>query len=266
MNYYVHDLSPMAVEWGWFILPWYWLSYIFGFFIVYIGMMNLSAKGQIKLSKKMTHDYLSMGFFSLILGGRLGYILIYNLGYYIKDPMKVFALWEGGMSFHGALIGIGIYTLYKSKKSNTSFLTFTDAISIFSPVGIFFGRVSNFINGELAGRVTDVPWAVIFPKFYNGEPRHPSQLYEALGYLAVSLLGFYLYERFHKTWPEGRFVGIILLLGMSWRFFTEFFKDNQVAFEEGMLLNMGQLLSVPMAILGLILIFRKQIFGAKKAS
>ena len=254
MNYYVHNFSPMAVEWGWFILPWYWLSYILGFIIVYVGMMNLSDKDQIKISKKVIHDYLSTGFLFLILGGRLGYILIYNLSYYVKDPMKVFALWEGGMSFHGALIGIGIYTLYKSKKSNTSFLTFTDAISIFSPVGIFFGRVSNFINGELAGRVTDVPWAVIFPKFYNGEPRHPSQLYEALleGVILFFILIVFGRSRLQR---KGFCTGLFISLYGLFRFLIEFFRnpDPQIGLYFDTF-TLGQILCVFMVVLGVIFV------------
>ncbi len=256
MNYYVHDLSPMAIELGWFILPWYWLSYIAGFFIVYFGVMNLSSKKKICLSKKLIHDYLSIGFLSLVLGGRIGYILIYNLGYYLKDPMKVFALWEGGMSFHGAIIGIGLYTFYQSRKYKIPFLTFTDAISIFAPIGIFFGRISNFINGELAGRVTDVPWAVIFPKFYNGDPRHPSQIYEALLEGLTLFLILFLFGRSNLN-RRGFCTGLFVSFYGLFRFIIEFFRnpDPQIGLYFG-IFTMGQFLCGVMIIVGGIIILK----------
>lgn len=254
MNYYVHNLSPMAIEWGWFILPWYWLSYILGFFIVYLGMMKSATNGRIQLSKKVIHDYLSIGFISLLLGGRLGYILIYNLNYYIKDPMKIFAVWEGGMSFHGALIGIGLFTYYQSRKLKIPFLRFTDAISVFAPIGIFFGRIANFINGELAGRVTDVAWAVIFPKFYNNEPRHPSQLYEAFLEGLVLFLILYFFGQ-KKLKSLGFCTRVFVSLYGVFRFIVEFFRnpDPQI----GLYFNtftLGQLLCALMIALGLILV------------
>ncbi|WP_372652791.1 prolipoprotein diacylglyceryl transferase [Halobacteriovorax sp.] len=256
MNHYVHNLSPMAIEWGWFILPWYWLAYIAGFFIVYLGLMKFSSAGHIQLSKRTIHDYLSMGFLSLLLGGRFGYILIYNLNYYLEDPAKIFAIWEGGMSFHGAIIGIGLFTLYQSKKQKIPFLRFTDAISIFAPIGIFLGRISNFINGELAGRVTDVAWAVVFPKFYNSEPRHPSQIYEALLEGLVLFLILYFYGR-KKINSLGFCTGLFVSLYGVFRFFIEFFRnpDPQI----GLYFNaftMGQILCSLMVLAGLVLIFK----------
>ncbi len=256
MNYYIHDLSPMAIEWGWFILPWYWLSYIAGFFTVYIGLMKFSSVGYISLTKKTIHDYLSMGFLALLFGGRLGYILIYNLNYYIKDPSKVFAIWEGGMSFHGAIIGIALYTVFKAKRQSIPFLKFTDAISIFAPIGIFFGRISNFINGELAGRVTDVAWAVVFPKFYNNEPRHPSQIYEALLEGLLLFIILYIFGR-KKLSSPGFCTGLFVSLYGVFRFFIEFFRnpDPQIGLYFDMF-TMGQFLCAFMVITGVLLVLK----------
>lgn len=266
MNYYVHNLSPMAIEWGWFILPWYWLSYIAGFFAVYFGSMYLAEKSEVGLKKSFIHDYTSIGFLFLVLGGRIGYILIYNLNYYLENPMKVFALWEGGMSFHGAMISVGLYTLFKAKRNGISFLQMTDVICIFAPIGIFLGRISNFINGELAGRVSDVPWAVIFPKFYDQSPRHPSQIYEAL--LEGLLLFIILITFGRRKLPlRGFSSGLFLLLYGVFRFVIEFFRnpDPQIGLYFD-LFTMGQFLCLAMVIVGIYIIYSSKNIASLEKS
>lgn len=253
MSFYVHNLSPMAIEWGWLILPWYWLAYIVGFFIVYFGMMGLVRKKLIDLNIQEVHDYLSLGFLALILGGRVGYILIYNLSYYIKNPMKIFAIWEGGMSFHGAIIGIALYTLFRSRKFKRHLFTYTDSVSLFAPLGLFFGRLANFVNGELAGRVTDVPWAVIFPKFYDQSPRHPSQIYEAI---TEGLILFFIMQVFgkKKVKQDGFCSGLFLLSYGGARFLVEFFRnpDPQIGYYFSYF-TLGQFLCLLMVFIGIYL-------------
>ncbi|WP_127714322.1 prolipoprotein diacylglyceryl transferase [Halobacteriovorax sp. HLS] len=254
MTYYVHDLNPMAISLGWFILPWYWLAYICGFFSVYFGFFSLKKKGDVTFGHKFIHSFLSRGFLILILGGRVGYILFYNLSYYLNHPAKIFALWEGGMSFHGAIIGIGLYALICSRKEGVSLFKLTDPICLFAPLGIFFGRMANFMNGELAGRATDVSWAVIFPKFYDNIPRHPSQIYEALleGLLIFLVMQIFVRNKLSRV---GFSSGIFLVLYGIGRFFVEFFRnpDPQIGlfFE---LLTLGQFLCLAMIIIGLIII------------
>ncbi|ATH08551.1 prolipoprotein diacylglyceryl transferase [Halobacteriovorax marinus] len=267
MDYYVHNLSPMAIEIGWFILPWYWLSYILGFFAVYFGMMLFSKNKKVHISKTLIHHYLSLGFLWLILGGRLGYIFIYNFSYYLKEPSKVFALWEGGMSFHGALIAVGLFSIYFARKYRIAFLSLTDGVSIFAPIGLFLGRGANFINGELAGRVSDVSWAVIFPKFYDNSPRHPSQLYEAFleGFILFLIQFFWSSRRLER---EGFSTGVFVLCYGIFRFFVEFFRnpDPQIGLYFG-LITMGQILCSLMIVLGLVLIVksdRKSITPVEK--
>ncbi|OUR96611.1 prolipoprotein diacylglyceryl transferase [Halobacteriovorax marinus] len=258
MNYYVHNLSPMALEWGWLILPWYWLAYIAGFFIVYFGMMGFVKSKLIKLSANEVHNYLSFGFLALLLGGRVGYILIYNLSYYVRNPMKVFAIWEGGMSFHGAIIAIAVYTYLCAKKSNRSMFEYADSICLWGPLGLFLGRMANFVNGELAGRVSDVPWAVIFPKFYDHSPRHPSQIYEAVSeglilFVIMQVLGKKKIDQ--RGFCSGLFLSVY---GVS-RFIVEFFRnpDPQI----GLYLNyftLGQFLCLLMVILGIFLMKKSE--------
>ena len=179
-NYYVHNLDSIAFEWGFFILPWYWLVYFLGYFFVFFMTERFSKKGLIKLSSYEIYYMMTRGFVVLLLGGRLGYVLFYNLNYYLKDPVKVFYLWEGGMSFHGALVALIFAAFFVGKKLGRSLFELSDPVATLVPLVLGFGRVANFINGELAGRVSDVPWAVIFPRLYDQSPRHPSQLYEAI--------------------------------------------------------------------------------------
>jgi phosphatidylglycerol:prolipoprotein diacylglycerol transferase len=258
MSYYVHDLSPMAFSYGPFILPWYWLAYIAGFFVVYFGVFSLNSKGRIKLSPKFLHSFLSLGFLFLVVGGRVGYILFYNMSYYLQNPLKVFYVWEGGMSFHGAILGILFYSIFASRKQNISVFKLTDPISIWAPIGIFLGRISNFINGELAGRVTDVPWAVIFPKFYDQSPRHPSQIYEALTEGLFTFIIMYIFGK-KKIENTGFCSGLFLILYGIGRFVVEFFRnpDPQIGFILSYF-TLGQFFCLAMIVAGLLIIARSR--------
>ena len=180
---YTHNLDPVVLNIGFLVIRWYSLAYIFGILIGWwLGKKIILKKFNnlnFKFNVEEFDNLVTYLIISLIVGGRLGYILFYNLEYYLLNPLNILKVWEGGMSFHGALLGIivGTFLFGLKKKISTFFLL--DVIACVAPIGIFFGRIANFINGELIGKVTAVPWAVIFP-LVDMSPRHPSQLYEAL--------------------------------------------------------------------------------------
>ena len=196
-------------------------------------------------------NYLLIG---IILGGRLGYVLFYNAGFYLANPLSIVRLWEGGMSFHGALIGVGLALFMMSQRHKLPFLAVTDRVAMVTPIGLFLGRLSNFINGELYGRVTNLPWAMVFPHS-DGQPRHPSQLYEAA--LEGILLGFLMYFLWRRNWlsNQGQLTGMFLFSYGLARFLVEIVRqpDAHLGLFAGAF-TMGQILSLPMIILGLFLL------------
>ena len=197
-----------------------------------------------------------MGWILLILCARLGYVFFYNLSYYMENPTQILAIWNGGMSFHGGFIGIVIAAILTSKRYNISIFVFTDVVALAIPMVLFFGRLANFMNGELAGRASTLPWAVVFPPPYNDGPRHPSPIYEAL--LEGLVVGLLLYLGRNTWWKtSGRLSIAFMALYATARFIAEFFRepDRQI----GMIyhLTLGQWLSVTMLILAAY-IFRAQ--------
>ncbi|OIQ16166.1 MAG: prolipoprotein diacylglyceryl transferase [Bacteriovorax sp. MedPE-SWde] len=257
MNYYIHNLDPIAFSLFGMPFPWYWLAYFFGYFWVLWSLKFLSRRGDIKLSEEVIHSYIFFGFFALVLSGKAFYILFYNLGHYLENPLDILAIWKGGMSFHGALLGGAAWTLYYSRKKAISFWKLTDPLCMVLPLTLFFGRLANFVNGELAGRVTEIPWAVVFNKFYDSHPRHPSQIYEAL---LEGLLLFIITMTLKKKLKTEAVMSIVFLTGYGCaRFFVEFYRmpDPQI----GYILNyfsIGQVYCVLMIVLaGLIYKFKK---------
>lgn len=248
-QHYIHDLDPIAFSFGFFVMPWYWLVYFLGYFFVLMSVESFSKKGLIQLDLILIHKFMTRGFVFMLLGARLTYILVYNFSYFFNDPKKVFYIWEGGMSFHGALLGVIGTTFFFSRKYKFSFFEFTDPIAVSAPLVLGFGRIANFINGELAGRVTTSKIGVIFPKFYDLNPRHPSQLYEAFfeGFLIFGIL-FITKKNLNI---KGMQSSLFLILYGVFRFFIEFFRmpDKQLGlyfFE----LTMGQILCVLMVLVG----------------
>ncbi len=181
----VHNFNPIFIDLGFFQVKWYSIAYIFGIILgwVYahkiIKIINSKENNFIRIKTKNFDDLIIYLIIGIILGGRLGYVLFYNFGYYSQNPIEIFKIWHGGMSFHGGLLGVIIATFIFSKLSKNNFFKFTDIISCVAPIGLFLGRIANFINGELYGKVSSMPWSVIFPDVDN-IPRHPSQIYEAL--------------------------------------------------------------------------------------
>jgi phosphatidylglycerol---prolipoprotein diacylglyceryl transferase len=241
-------IDPVFLRLGPLEFRWYGLMYICGFAAAYFLILAGVRRKGLPLTRDDVADLIFTVAVGVILGGRLGYILFYNLSYYLSHPAKVFAVWEGGMSFHGGLTGAIIAALYFIRKHKVRFYPLADIGFSAAPVGLFCGRMGNFINGELFGRVTDVPWGMVFPG--GGPlPRHPSQLYEA--FLEGPLMFLILYLIGRKVDRDGVvFWSFIALYGL-FRFLVEFVRepDTQLGYLVGGL-SMGQLLSLPMFLLG----------------
>ena len=251
------NIDPILVDLGVIRVSWYGLMYIFGFLASYLLVryqMKRKDFGVSKLDVENLYFYLILG---LIIGARLGYVLFYNLKEYLADPLEIFAIWHGGMSFHGGLIGVLIVGILFSWKNRKSFWKIADLFIVTAPIGLGLGRIGNFINGELYGRVTQVPWGLIFPTG-GPHPRHPSQLYESA--LEGGVLFFILWLLKDKKIPTGGLLALFLSLYGVFRFFVEFFRepDKQIGFILGPF-SMGQVLSAFMIIGGMGLFFYLKI-------
>ena len=259
---YTHNLDPVLLNFGLFSIRWYSLSYVFGILLGWwLGKKIIShilQRVSLKFDVKEFDDLITYIIISIIVGGRLGYVIFYNLSYYISNPIDVFKVWEGGMSFHGALVGIIIGTYLFSLKKNIPVLFFLDVIACVSPIGIFLGRIANFINGELVGKVTTVSWGVIFPAV-DSLSRHPSQLYEAFleGLVLFLILNKIIFKEIYKM---GACSYLFLIYYGAFRIISEFFREPDA--QLGYLFNlfsMGTFLSFLMILVGLFLnIFRKK--------
>lgn len=250
------EIDPIIFSVGPIALRWYGLMYLLGFIgAIMIGNAR-AEKPNSGWTKEQVSDLLFYGFLGVILGGRVGYVLFYHFDYFMADPLYLFKVWEGGMSFHGGLIGVLVALFIFAKKTNKKWLELGDLVAPLVPLGLCFGRIGNFINGELWGRVTDVPWAMVFP---TGGPlaRHPSQLYQAALEGLVLFIVLYLFTR--KPRPLGMASGIFLLgYGLS-RFAMEFFRapdQHLQSLVTDYSLSMGQFLTIPMLLGGIYLIVR----------
>lgn len=239
----IFSIGPLAVRW-------YGLMYLLGFVCAYLVISRFSARRGLELSKEQLSDMLFYAVIGVVLGGRIGYTLFYNSSYFLSHPLEIFYIWEGGMSFHGGLLGVAAALLLFCRRRQFSPLIVGDVVAAAAPIGLGLGRVGNFINGELWGRVTDLPWAVVFPAA-GPDPRHPSQLYEAI--LEGPLLFCFLW---YLHWRGARagvpFFSFFLLYGL-FRFLVEFVRQPDAHL--GFLwagATMGQLLSVPMILFGLL--------------
>lgn len=255
-----HDLmgEKSEIAFSIFGLPirWYALAYLAGIFVGYWYLLKLIAQPGAPMARRHADDMIFYAMLGIIIGGRLGYVLFYNLGEYIKEPLGVFRLWDGGMSLHGGVIGVLIAIWYVTRKEKLSFLRFCDYVACVIPFGLFFGRMANFVNGELWGRATDVPWAIIFPGSGTMDPRHPSQLYEAglEGLLMMAVLTFLFWRTDARYKPGFLFGMAAIIYGLS-RFAVEFVREPDV--QLGTLswgLTMGQTLTIPMLLIGFWLV------------
>ena len=251
---FINNFDPVAIEIFSLEIRWYSLAYIFGILLGWILAKKLFIKN-LEIKNKFD-DYLTYLIIGIILGGRLGYVFIYNLNFYINNPIDIFKIWQGGMSFHGGLIGVIFVSIIFAKKNNQNSFLYMDIVALVAPIGIFLGRIANFINSELYGTITNVPWSVKFIQVDN-LPRHPSQLYEALleGVLLFLIL---MYFRNKFSNKPGIISGLFLIFYSIFRFFIEFYRipDEQLGFIF-LNLTMGQVVSLIFMLSGLILFYFK---------
>tara|TARA_Y100000768_G_C23834914_1_gene613200 strand:+ start:53 stop:832 length:780 start_codon:yes stop_codon:yes gene_type:complete len=256
---YIHNLNPVIFDFGIISIRWYSLAYLGGIVFGWwygkkiILFINNQLKSHFDLN--LFDDYITYVIISIILGGRLGYILFYNFNYFLFNPIEIFFIWNGGMSFHGGLIGIIIATIIFSKKRGFDRLVLLDVVACVAPVGIFLGRLANFVNGELYGKPTDLPWAVTFP-LVDTRGRHPSQIYEAIleGAILFLILNFVLRKISYK---KGKCASLFLIFYSIFRITSEFFRepDLQIGY---IFLNtsMGSILSLFMFSFGIIMYYK----------
>lgn len=249
-------LDPVALELGPLSIKWYSLAYLAGIFLAYWLLLKMLKRPGAPMARRHADDLLFYGMLGVILGGRLGYVLFYKPSM-LATPLEVFKLWDGGMSLHGGVLGVLAGIWYLARKNGLSFLRICDYVACTIPFGLFFGRLANFVNGELWGRPTDVPWAIIFPLAPTAEPRHPSQLYEAgmEGLMLFAIMTFLFWKTDARNKPGLLFGVAAVWYGIS-RFVIENFREPDAHL--GTLswgLTMGQTLTVPMLLLGIWLIF-----------
>lgn len=246
------DINPIAFKIGPLAVHWYGLMYVFAFVAIWWLGNRRARKPNSGWTEEQVADVIFYGALGTILGGRLGYVLFYDLPQYVAHPLNIFKVWQGGMSFHGGLVGVSLALAWFARRVHKRFFDVTDFVAPWVPIGLAAGRIGNFINQELWGRVTDVPWGMVF-RTAGPEPRHPSQLYE-FGLEGVTLfLILYFYSR--KPRPSGATSAMFLLFYGIFRFIAEFFRqpDVQLGFVVGPF-TMGQLLSAPMIVLGALLL------------
>jgi phosphatidylglycerol:prolipoprotein diacylglycerol transferase len=249
------NFDPVAFSIGPLSVRWYGLMYLVGFGMAYLlGRYRIKRGMSGRVTVEILDDVLFFGVLGVILGGRLGYILFYKPGYYFQHPLEIFAVWQGGMSFHGGFLGVLIAVWYLSRKHKLRWLEMTDFVAPLVPLALAAGRLGNFINGELYGRVTDVPWGMVFSSPGAGPmPRHPSQLYE-FGLEGLTLFAI-LWVFTMRARPVGAASGVFLIGYGVLRFVAEFFRepDDFLGFL-ALGLTMGQWLSAPMIVIGVFLL------------
>ncbi|HET7060653.1 MAG TPA: prolipoprotein diacylglyceryl transferase [Nitrosospira sp.] len=249
------QFDPVAIHLGPLAIRWYGLMYLLGFALfILLGRYRIKQNPKGPFTPATLDDMLFYGILGVIVGGRLGHVLFYHFGYYVQHPLEIFAVWQGGMSFHGGFLGVITAMTLVARKYRLRWLAVTDFIAPLVPLGLGTGRIGNFINGELWGRPADVPWAIVFPNV-DAVPRHPSQLYEfALEGVAFFVL-LWLYSS--KPRPVGA-VSAMFLIGYGvFRSFAEFFREPEEGFMGVMTLgiSMGQWLSLPMVIAGILMLY-----------
>jgi len=254
------NIDPVAVQLGPFAVRWYALAYVAGILLGWWVMIRLAAlpgrDGQPLMPRSAVDDFVVWATLGIVLGGRIGYILFYDLPVFLAHPLSMLEIWHGGMSFHGGATGVVAAIWLFARRRKLSFVRVGDLVCVVVPIGLFFGRLANFVNGELWGRPADVPWAMVFPRA-GDIPRHPSQLYEATLEGLVLFAVLMLLVRGGALKRPGLLAGSFLTGYALARMFCELFRepDVQLGFLFGFT-TMGQLLSVPVLLAGLYLIWR----------
>lgn len=261
-NYWIHDLSPFLIEfsgdwrnWGPGGIRWYGISYLLGFISAYFLLVLYHKHQKSPYDKEQIMNLITFQVIGVLIGGRIGYLLLYQGDKFISDPLSIMRVWEGGMASHGGFIGVFIATFWYAKKSNQSIKPIGDMIVSVVPPGLLFGRIANFINGELYGKPATIMWSVIFPEV-DKLPRHPSQIYEALleGILLFIILIIIAFSKKIKT---GVSSSLFLILYGLFRIFSEFFRepDKQIGYLFSKI-SMGTTLSIVMILAGLFIFFK----------
>ncbi|MFI4983691.1 MAG: prolipoprotein diacylglyceryl transferase [Rickettsiales bacterium] len=257
-------ISPIIFQVGFIKIHWYAVAYLVGIVFGYLLLKKLNSSGRKVLSDVALDDIIMYAVLGIVLGGRLGYVFFYDFENFLDDPKRIFFIWKGGMSFHGGTLGLIISMFLLSKKHKFNFLQLMDMICVVAPIGLFFGRLANFINSELWGRTTDVAWAVVFPN--GGDlPRHPSQIYEAiLEGIVLFVIMLCCFRNKKIISAPGKLAGIFLVGYSFARIFIEFYREPD--YQIGYLLEyftMGQLLTLPMLAAGAYLILKNKFHPQK---
>jgi phosphatidylglycerol---prolipoprotein diacylglyceryl transferase len=252
---FINNFDPVAFQIMSLEIRWYSLAYIFGIIIGWLFCKKIFIKNS-DIGEKFD-DYITYLIIGIILGGRLGYVIFYNFNYYLHNILDIFKIWQGGMSFHGGLIGVILSSIIFAKKNNQDPFEYMDLVSLVAPIGIFFGRLANFINSELYGKTTEVLWSVTFTKV-DILPRHPSQLYEAVLEGAILFLILMYFRKKNYLTKPGLISGLFLIFYSIFRFFVEFFRmpDEQLGYIV-LNLSMGQIISLIFVTIGTILFYIK---------
>ena len=252
-----HNIDPVILSIGSINFYWYGAMYAISFLLIDYMMRKDYFLNSVEINKSQIDSLLVISILSVIVGGRLGYVLFYNFDYYLMFPHKILFIWEGGMSFHGALLMMIFALMYYSYKNNLETLILSDYLVIFAPIGLFLGRIGNFINSELYGLPTNSNWGIVFPRIDN-VARHPSMLYEA--FLEGALLYLIMLYFFAKRRGNGFLTGIFLVFYSLFRFIIEFVRvpDEHIGYLWDDWFTMGQLLSLPMFVIGMYIILRKK--------
>ena len=253
------EIDPVIFSVGPLAIRWYALAYITGLVLGWRLMIRYAGQAGSKIKPEQVDDFLVWATLGVILGGRLGYVFFYKPEFYMENPLQILMVWQGGMSFHGGFIGVVSAAFLFSKKHKLPTFELADMLACVAPIGLFFGRIANFINGELFGRISDAPWAMVFP---NGGPlpRHPSQLYEALLEGLLLFIVIILIRKSPLGKKPGFLTGVFFIGYALTRGFVEFFRQPDAHL--GFLFagaTMGQLLSIPMILIGLYLMFRATV-------
>lgn len=253
------DINPVIIAFGPLAITWYSLSYVTGILLGWYYCLKIVRRFNTTITPQNVDDFVAWVIIGIIVGGRLGYVIFYDPVKYFANPVDILKTYMGGMSFHGGVLGFAISSYIYCYKNSINYIRFCDLCAIVAPIGLFLGRLANFINGELYGNPTDVAWAVVFP-YTDGQPRHPSQLYEAgLEGVALFLMMVIATYKYNAISKPGRLSGLFLLFYAIFRLFIELFRkpDNQIGYIAGYF-TMGQLLSTPMIILGIYLLLKSR--------
>lgn len=254
-------IDPVIFSLGFFKIRWYGLAYVAAFLIAGYLIKLFNKKLHATLNNKLIDEFFIWSIFGVIIGGRMGYVLFYQLDNFLFNPIYIIYIWKGGMSFHGGLIGIIICMLIFSKKNKTFFFELSDLVSLVAPIGLFFGRIANFINVELIGRVTEFPFSIIYPTIDN-LPRHPSQLYEAFfeGIILFAIL-FFNFKKNYSINQYGKLSGLFLFFYGMFRLLIEFLREPDAHI--GLFFNflsIGQILCLPLIFIGLVILLKKKSY------